>query len=134
MIEIVSAISLWELVKHAGTWVNNLKRAKTARKQASVTALRKVIVAARRTAVYVRQLKSTGKQSHKIETELAILWTELSFDLTDLGMTKLAKRCQIKGKQWADPSKMDAAFLEKADVGLEKMERLANVILYEIEH
>lgn len=133
MIEILSGISLWELVKHAGSWVSNLKRAKNTRKQASIDALRKVVIAARKTSVYMRQLQETGKQSHETETELAVLWTELGFALEDLGVTKLAKRCYIKGKQWADPSQFDQDFLEKADVGLEKMEQLATQVLGEIQ-
>lgn len=133
MIEVVTAISLWELVKHAGSWVANLKRANTARKQQSVEALRKVIIASQRTSVYMRQLKDTGKRSHKVESELAQLWTELGFALEDLGIDKLAKRCRITGKRWADPEKMDTAYLEKADVGLERMEQLANEVLREIK-
>ncbi len=133
MIEILSEISLWELIKHAGRWVSNLKRAKDDRKKESVAALRKVIVAARRTAVYMRQLKETGKKSHRTEAELSVLWTELGFALEDLGIDKLAKRCRIKGMQWARPEKMDKKFLEKADVGLERMEQLANEVLREIK-
>ncbi len=132
MIEILTGISLWELVKHAGSWLGNLKRAKNARKQESIDALRKVVIAARKTSVYMRQLQEAGKRSHETEAELAVLWTELGFALQDLGVTKLAKRCCIKGKQWADPSQFDKDFLEKADVGLEKMEQLANEVLLEI--
>jgi len=132
MFEVVTAISLWELVKHTGTWVTNLKRAKDSRKKESVDALRKVVIAARQTAVYMRQLKDTGEKSHKTESELSVLWTELGFALEDLGIDKLAKRCRITGKHWADPEKMDQEYLDKADVGLEKMERLANEVLQEI--
>jgi hypothetical protein len=132
MIEILTGISLWELVKHTGSWLVNLKRAKNARKQESIDALRKVVIAARRTSVYMRQLQETGKRSHETEAELAVLWTELGFALQDLGVTKLAKRCYIKGRQWADPSRFDKEFLEKADVGLEKMEQLANEVLLEV--
>jgi hypothetical protein len=134
MIEILTGISLWELVKHAGSWLSNLKRAKNARKQESIDALRKVVIAARKTSVYMRQLQETNNRSHETEAELAVLWTELGFALQDLGVTKLAKRCYIKGKQWADPSQFDKDFLEKADVGLEKMEQLAIAVLLEINH
>lgn len=132
MFEIVTAISVWELVKHTGSWVTNLKRAKDSRKKESVDALRKVVVAARKTAVYMRQLKDTGTRSHPIESEISTLWTELGFALQDLGIHKLAKRCQIKGKHWADPRQADSEYLEKADVGLERMEQLANHLLREI--
>ena len=132
MFEVVTAISLWELVKHTGTWVTNLKRAKDSRKKESIDALRKVVIAARQTTVYMRQLKDTGEKSHKTESGLSVLWTELSFALEDLGIDKLAKRCRITGKNWADPEKMDQEYLDKADVGLERMERLANEVLQEI--
>lgn len=132
MIEILTGISLWELVKHTGSWLSNLKRAKDTRKKESIEALRKVVIAARKTSVYMRQLKETGKRSHETEAELAVFWTELSFALQDLGVDKLAKRCYIKGRQWADPSQIDKDYLEKADVGLEKMEQLANEVLLEI--
>ena len=133
MFEVVTAISLWELVKHAGSWVANLKRAKSARKKESIAALRKVVVAAQRTSVYMRQLHDTGTRSYKTEEELATLWTELSFALDDIGVEKLAKRCRIKGRHLADPEKMDNAYLEKADVGLERMEQLAVEVLRDID-
>ena len=132
MIEIVTAISLWELIKHGGSWISNLKRAKDARKQESKEALRKVVVASRRTAAYVRQLNDTGERSHQIESELAVLWTELSFALEDIGVDKLANKCRITGKQWAEPSQSDKVYLEKADVGLERMEQMANGLLKEL--
>ena len=132
MIEVVTTISMWELIKHAGSWLRNLKNANDARKKESVRALRKVVIAARKTAVYMRQLNDTGSRSHQTEAEISVLWTELGFALEDLGITKLAKRCRIKGKHWADPTKTDKEFLEKADVGLERMEQLANEVLREI--
>jgi hypothetical protein len=133
MIEFITAISLWELVKHTTIWVTNLKRAKDGRKQESIDALRKVVIAAQQTTVYIRQLREAGQQSHAKEAELAKLWTELGFALEDLGINKLAKRCHINGIQWTDPSKMDKAYLEKADASLEKMEQLANQVLIEMK-
>jgi len=132
MIEVVTAISLWELVKHTGSWVVNLRRAKDSRKKESMDALRKVVLAARKTSVYMRQLQDTEKHCHQSETELSLLWTELGYALSDLGIEKLSKRCLVVGKHWADPAKMEKLFLEKADVGLERMEQLANQLLKEI--
>jgi len=129
MIEFVSAISLWELIKHTSRWVSNLKRAKDDRKQASVDALRKVILASQKTAIYLRQINETGQKSHEKEAELAQLWTELSFALDDLKVHKLAKRCLINGKKWAHPESMDKAFLSKADASLARVEQLANQLL-----
>ncbi len=134
MIEVVTAISLWELVKHTGSWITNLKRAKDARKIESIAALRKVVVVSRKTAVYMRQLDETGQKSHQMESELSMLWTELGFKLKDLGIDKLEKRCRIKGKHWEDPKKMDKDFLKKADIGLTRMEQLANEVLHEINN
>jgi hypothetical protein len=134
VIEIVTTISLWELIKHGGIWLRNLKNANDTRKKESVKALRQVIIAARRTAIYMRQLSDTGSRSHETEAEISLLWTELGFALEDLGITKLAKRCRIKGKHWADPARTDIIFLEKADVGLGRMEQLANDVLREISN
>lgn len=132
MIEVVTEISLWELVKHSGSWVANLKRAKDARKKESIDALRRVVIAARKTSVYMRQLEETGEKSHQSEAELSVLWTELGFALEDLDIRKLAKRCRIKGKHWEHPGKMDKDYLKKADVSLVRMEQIANEVLREI--
>ncbi len=133
MIEVVTAISLWELVKHAGSWLNNLRRAKKSRQQESIAALRKVVIAARQTSSYLRKLQQTGKQSHKVEAQLSTSWTELGYALEDLKLTKLAKRCQIMGKHWADSKKLEQDYLDKADIGLERMEQLANQLLQNIQ-
>ena len=131
--EAVTSVSLWELIKHGYNWLSNLRRAKTTRKNQSVQALRNVILAVRETAVYIRQLNETGHRDHGVESRLAVLWTDLGFTLSDLGLNKLAKRCQIKGKQWEDPTHYDREFLDRADVKLELMERLANELLFELD-
>lgn len=128
----VSAGLLWDIFKHVRVWLGNLGRANRERKLQSVRALREVITAARETAVYVRQLEETGRPDHGTERHLAVRWTELGFALQDLGIDKLAKRCQIKGKQWANPKHFDREFLRKADVTLERMERLASEILRQV--
>lgn len=132
MIEVVTAISLWELTKHAGTWIVNLKRAKDERKKQSIAALRKVVTSSRKTAIYLRQLQETGERSLQKEGELSLLWTELGFELEELGVNKLAKRCQIKGKHWENPKNSDKEYMKKADVSLERMERIAREVLKEI--
>ncbi len=131
--EAVTSVSLWELIKHGYNWLSNLRRAKVSRKKQSVQALRNVILAARETAVYIRQLNETGHRDHGVESRLTVLWTKLGFTLADLGLGKLAKRCQIKGKEWADPTHYDREFLDRADVKLERMERLANELLFELD-
>ena len=132
MFDVVTTISLWELLKHAGTWLANLKRASDARQRESRDALRKVVIASRETAVYMRQLNDTGVIDHAVERALSTKWSELGFALEDLGLDKLARRCRIKGQHWADPTRFDNAFLQKADVSLERMEQIANELLRKI--
>ena len=129
--EPISSSTLYNLFRHGLQWLGNLRRARHGRIEESVQALRKVITAARETAVYLRQLKATGRPDHQVERHLTRLWTELGFALQDLGIHKLAKRCQITGARWADPARFDEAFLDKADVSLEKMEQLALQLLAE---
>jgi hypothetical protein len=131
--EVITDISLWELVKHLKQWLVNLSRASSERKAQSIQALRSVIVAARHTSAYVRQLNDTGNQSHETEGQLSMKWTRLGFELHDLGLTKLAKRCEVKGKYWANPNQFDESYLKKADIGLERMEQLAKQMVAEIE-
>jgi len=123
---------LGDLFNHGYKWLTNLRRAKTERKQESIQALRQVVTASRKTAVYIRELNDNGNRNHETETHLSLLWTELGFTLEDLGISKLAKRCQIKGKHWSDPGHYDKNFLDKADVSLDKMEKLAHELLAEI--
>lgn len=130
---VLTDISLWELFKHLKQWLINLDRAGALRKKQSIDALRAVIIAARNTQAYVRRLTDTGKQDHAQEAMLSEKWTELGFRLGDLGLSKLAKRCDIKGRYWADPSRFDGDFLQKADVGLERMEQLARQLVADIE-
>lgn len=127
--DVFSPAALWDLIKNASRWLTNLRRANQDRQEASIDALRKVIIASRKTAVYMRQLNDTNKRHYQTEAELATLWTELSFALDDLKVNKLAKRCLINGKKWADPSSMNKAFLIKADAGLERVEQLATQLL-----
>lgn len=130
--ETVSASLLWEIFKHARQWLRNLRRASQKRKRQSVQALRRIITASRETAVYVRQLKETGDRDHHTERQLSLKWTELAFELEDLGIKELANKCQIKGKHWSNPNHYDREFLKKADVSLDRMEQLAQEILDEI--
>ena len=131
--EIVTHLSLWELIKHLSRWLANLSRAGDARKRQSIVALRKVITASRQTRVYIRQLDETGIQSHATESALAVNWTNLGFELNDLGLNKLAKRCDIKGRYWADPQQFEPEYLDKADIALDRMEQLAGQMVAGIE-
>ena len=130
--ETVSAGLLWEIFKHARQWLANLRRASQVRKVQSKKALRSIVSAARETAVYVRQLEETGRRDHKTELQLSLKWTDLGFELEDLGIQELAEKCQIKGKHWSNPNHYDRELLKKADVSLDRMEHLAQTILREI--
>ncbi len=132
-VAVITDISLWELVKHLKQWLTNLNRASKARQGKSIEALRAVVIVARHTQAYMRLLNDTFNQDHAQEAKLSEMWTELGFKLTDLGLSKLAKRCDIKGRYWADPDQFDSEFLQKADVGLERMEQLARQMLTEID-
>jgi len=129
----VSARLLWEIFKHVRSWLANLDRAGEARKRRSVEALRRLVTAARQTAVYIRQLQDGGPRDHEFERRLAALWTELGFELKDLGLDKLAGKCRMRGRHWSDPGRYDRAFLDKAAASLEQIERSALAILDEID-
>jgi hypothetical protein len=131
--EQISPKLLWEIFKHVRSWLANLNRAGLQRKQQSKQALQNVILAARETAVYLRQLQETGRPDHAIERHLATLWTRLGFELDELGLNKLAKRCHISGRHWAQPDFYDAAFLKQADISLQSMETLASQILVKLK-
>jgi hypothetical protein len=133
MFEVITSISLWELTKHAAAWLSNLSRAKKERKKESVKALRKVVIASRKTSIYLRGLKEKNARSISAEGELSLLWTELGFELKDLGLQKLSDRCSLTGKHWEDPEKSNPDLLEKADAGLERMEQLAQQMLDEMD-
>lgn len=131
--EIISARLLWEIFKHVRSWLANLDRASDERKRQSTRALRRIVTASRQTSVYLRQLEHTGVRDHAFERELATRWTELGFELEDLGLDKLAAKCQIEGKHWADPGQYERAFLAKADSSLDRMEQAALEILREAD-
>jgi len=124
---------LRELLRHLGTWLANLQRAGDKRKRESIEALRAVVVASRHTQVYLRRLRDNIGQDHAEEARLAGRWTELGFSLRDLQLTRLAKRCDINGRYWADPDQFDDDFLRQADVGLARMEQLARQMIAQIE-
>jgi hypothetical protein len=126
---LVTSVSLSELIKHTASWLRNLHRASKERKKESIDALRGVITAARKTAVYVRQLNKKRQRHFATENELSSMWTSLSFRLYDLGLHQLVKKCDLKGRHWASPELFDDDFLQQADISLDTMEKLAKQIL-----
>lgn len=129
---ILSAAELKTLLTHIARWLANLGRANEERKKASINAVREVILVARRTATYLRHVEQTGQQDVKQEQDLAERWTRLGFTMQDLGLAKLAKRCDIRGRAWADPAQFTPEFIEKADVSLESIERLATLAIKDV--
>jgi hypothetical protein len=129
---LITAKELSGLLIHVTKWLANLARARKVRRQQSIDALEKVILAVRETATYMRQLRETGKKSHKTETRLSLLWTELSFSLDRLCLSNLAHRCNIKGRYWADPKQFDENFLRQANIKLEDIERDAIIMMDQI--
>jgi hypothetical protein len=129
---LITAKELTGLLIHVTKWLANLARARKVRRQQSIDALEKVILAVRETATYMRQLQETGKKSHKMERRLSLLWTELSFSLDRLGLNSLAHRCNIKGRFWSDPKKFDEEFLQQANIKLDDIERDASIMMDQI--
>ena len=129
MIDLVTSISLWDLVKHAKSWIINLKRAQDSRKNQSKAALRKVIVVTRKTRVYIRQLIDVDSREHSKEAELTEIWTELGYILEDLNLKELSQKCLNKGTYWSDPGTLNKKNLEKTNNALKKIEQLATEIL-----
>ncbi len=122
------------IIKHVKQWLGNLGRAKQERKQQSKNALQAVLLAARETECYVIDLNDGHTQSRQREAEISYLWASLEFELSDLGLIKLAKVCRIKGKYWATrksngESALSQDFLDKAGVRLIDVERFANITL-----
>ena len=130
----LSASDWLQLIRHVKQWLSNLSRAGDRRKQASRQALRAVVLAVRETEAYVTDLTDGHRPSRKREREIAILWASLAFELEDLGIDKLAKVCQIKGKYWATrkrdgSSAFSDEFLRKAGTRLADIERAASLEL-----
>ena len=132
---VVLSVSDWiTIITHVKKWVTNLLRAKSERKKESKEALRAVIKAVRETTIYLRILREERPKSIAREKKLFLLWTELSFRLEDLRLKKLAHRCSILGRYWADPEAFTKNFLDSADIGrLLDIEKLAYASLKELK-
>lgn len=128
----LSAKELLSIITHVKQWVGNLRRAKQQRKLESKKALRAVISVVRETTVYLRSLKEGHPKSIDKEERLSLSWTQLAFELEDLGLNKLASRCSIKGRYWANPADYDRDFLERAGMRLADIERMAQSSLKEL--
>jgi len=130
----LSASDWLTIIKHVKQWLSNLGRAGDERRQQSKKALRAVILAVRETESYVTNLNQGAKQNKDTEREISYLWSSLAFELEDLGITKLAKVCRIKGKYWSTRKRDGSSafsddFLDKAGTRLADVERAANLAL-----
>lgn len=132
---VVLSVSDWiTIITHVKKWVTNLLRAKSERKRESKEALRAVIKAVRETTIYLRILREGRQQSIAIEKKLSLLWTELSFRIDDLDLNKLANRCSILGRYWADPTAFTKDFLDSVDIDrLLDIEKLAYTSLKDLK-
>ncbi len=121
--------ALRALLANLGRYLANLARAGHRRREESRQALQGVIRATRQTAVYLRALNANGKRDFAKEEKLSDTWTTLSFELKKLGVSALAKRCDIAGGYWSDPERFSADFLAKAKVRLRDLEAEARALL-----
>lgn len=126
--DLLTAPTLRELLGHLGRWLGALRGAGEARRLASRRALQQVVLAVRETSVHGPAL-AAGTLDPASQVQLTRLWTELSFTLDELKLTKLAKRCRLLGQQWADPAHTDAALLAAAGARLAEIERQARALL-----
>ena len=113
-------------------WMRGLTRASDERKKNCLQAIEAVIVATRRTQAYCRA-RDAGTPDPRTEEDLAMLWTRLGFQLNGLKVTKLAKRCDVKGRYWASPEKFSKEWLDQADIGLESVDRVARQLKAQIQ-
>lgn len=125
----ITESTLKALIANLGRYLANLARAGQQRREESKKALQGVIRATRKTQVYLRQLNAKGKRDFAKEEGLTDTWTKLSFELKELGVKALAKRCDITGGYWSDPDKFSAEFLKNARVRLHDLELEAKTLL-----
>ena len=121
---LITASTVKAVGTHVAKWLNNLWRAGQQRQLQSLGAIAKVIPALRKTEAYCRGL-AKGDVNHSTEAELAFHWSALAAELEMLELKALAKKCDMKGRYWANPDQFSPEFLQQADIGLKSVERLA---------
>ena len=132
ILETITAITAKEVAGHVVKWLVNLKRAGEERQQQSLSALSKVVSLARKTMAYSRGLKA-GKQDFNAEADIAAIWSDLSFELTQLKLHVLAKKCDLMSRYWADPEQFSPSFLAEADISFETVERLVRDLIMQLK-
>lgn len=128
----VSASSLATLGRYLLQWLQSLSKASDDRKRECLHAIEAVQAAVRRTQRYVQE-RNSGRIDAKTEADLASMWTDLGFRLSDLGVKKLAKRCDVKGRYWADKRKFSEEWWDQADIELDSVAELARRLHAEIQ-
>lgn len=113
--------------QHAARWLANLRRAGQDRQNRSLSAVNQVVSLARKTRAYARGVRA-GQQDFRAEGDLAAAWSDLAFELRQLGLGTLAKKCDLSSRFWADPQQFPPGFLDEADIRFDSIERLARQI------
>jgi hypothetical protein len=119
------------LATHILKWLTNLNRAKGERQLESLRAVNKVVSLIRKTTAYSRGLR-LGQKDFRSEAELAEDWSDLAHKLDELGLTVLAKKCDLSGRYWADSNQFTPDFLSEADIGFQTMEKVARKLATQI--
>lgn len=130
---LTTTLAIKELATHFIRWLANLNRANEARQKQSLRAVSSVVTLVRKSSAYSRGLKR-GKQDFNTEADLAAQWSVLSFELAELKLNALAKKCDLKSRYWADPAQFTPEFLAQADISFESVERLARNLVIKIKH
>ena len=126
------ATSAASLARYLLQWLRGLAQASEDRKRECLHAVEAVLAATRRTQRYLEE-RERGQTDPRTEAQLAVMWTELGFQLEGLGIKKLAKRCDVKGMYWSNRRKFEAEWWQQADIGLEAVARLARQLRAHIQ-
>lgn len=102
------------------------------RQSACLDAIEKVVVGVRKTEAYCRA-RSTGNRNLRTEGDLAAMWTEIGFALQRVGVPSLAKRCDVKGRYWANSERFSNEWWDSADIGLDSVEALARRVRVQVK-
>lgn len=117
---------------HILKWLTNLNRAHKERQRQSLKAVNKVVSLIRKTTAYSRGLRE-GKQDFGLEAQLAENWSDLAHELAGLDLVALAKKCDLKGRYWADSTQFTQEFLSQADISFQTVEKLARDLAIQIK-
>ena len=132
LLEAIAAITAKEVVSHIVKWLVNLKRAGGERQQQSQHAVNRVASLVKKTLAYSRGLK-LGKQDFVAEADLSGNWSDLSFELADLKLHALAKKCDVMSRYWSNPEQFPPGFLAEADISFETFSSVVRDLTIQIK-